>query len=131
MEYTTPQTQTGRISIALAQDDQNAPFYLDIRYNWTRPGGNNYRKVLVVNSLQNNQWQTEEHPEGFPFDSGYLTAVKIVPSSEASAYKIYANGQHLYDFNYRSEGTPDNVKRVYVITDQVSQPVQVTQLMMI
>lgn len=120
MEYTT--VQTGRISIALVQDDQNAPLYLDWRGNIN---------VFVVNSLQNNQWQKEERPPGFPFDSGYFTTVKIVPSSEVSAYKIYANGQHITDFQYRSGGTPDKVKRVYVITQNVSQPVQVTQLMVI
>ena len=126
MEYTT--LQTGRISITLAQDDQNAPLYLDIRYNWI---GNN--KVFVVSSLQNNQWQTEERPPGFPFDSGYFTTVKIVPSSEASAYKIYANGQHIYDFKYRSGCTPDKVNNVYVITQlqDVSPPAQVTQVMVI
>ena len=86
---------------------------------------------LVLNSLQNGGWQTEQHPDGFPFDSGYFTTVKIVPSSEASAYKIYANGKHIANFKYRSGGTPDKVKRVYVITQDVSKPVQVTQLMVI
>jgi len=124
VEYTT--LQTGRISIALAQDDQNAPLYLDIRYNWRGSD-----QVFVVNSVQNNQWQKEERPPGFPFDSGYFTTVKIVPSSEASAYKIYANGQHIYDFKYRSGGTPDKVNNVYVITQDVSQPAQVTQVMVI
>ena len=70
-------------------------------------------------------------PEGFLFDSGYLTTVKIVACSEASAYKIYATGQHIHDFKYRSCGTPDKVKSVCIIAHEVSQPVQVTQLMMI
>ena len=124
MEYTTP--QTGKIKIALFQDDQNAPLSLGIRYN--SDGDTN---TLVLNSVKNDQWQKEERPGGFPFDSGYLTTVKIVPSSETSAYKIYANGQHIYDFKYRSGGTPDKVKRVRVITKDISQPVQVTQLMVI
>ena len=113
-------------ALTLAQDEQNAPFYLDIRYNWTT-----FKKVFVLGSLQNNKWQPGETPEGFPFDSGYLTTVKIVPCSEASAYKIYANGQHIYDFKYRSGGTPDKVKSVRVIAHEVDQPVQVTQLMVI
>ena len=121
VEYTT--LKTGKISISLVQDDENVPIYLDIRYDYGKD-----HNVFVVNSLQNNQWQEEEHPDGFPFDSGYLTTVKIVSSSEASAYKIYANGKHLYDFEYRIGCTPDKVKSVYVITEHVSQPVQVTQL---
>ena len=124
MEYTT--LQTGRIGIGLVQDDQNAPIYLDMRYNWK---GN--INVFVVNSLQKIQWQTEERPDSFPFDSGYFTTVKIVPSSEASAYKIYANGKHIYDFKYRSGGTPDKVQRLYVTIEDVSHPVQVTQVMVI
>ena len=123
MEYTT--LQTGKISIGLFQDDQNAPFNIGIRYNLD--GDTN---TLVLNSAMNDQWQTEERPEGFPFDSGYLTTVKIEPSSEA--YKIYANGKHIYDFKYRSGGTPDKVKSVRVITQGVSQQaVQVTQLLVI
>ena len=124
VEYTT--LQTGSISINLVQDDQNAPLHIGARYD--HKGS---RNVLVVNSLQNYQWKNEERPPWFPFDSGYFTSVKIVPSSEASAYKIYANGKHIYDFKYRWAGTPDKVKRVYVITENVSQPVQVTQLMVI
>ena len=118
VEYTT--LKTGRISISLVQDEQNAPICIDIRYKY----GSDHN-VLVVNSLQNDKWQKEERPSGFPFDSG---SVKIVPSSEASAYKISANGKHIYDFKYRSGCTPDKVKCVYVITQHVSQPVQVTQL---
>ena len=124
MEYTTP--KTGSFNINLVRDDQNAPLHVGIRYNWS---GNT--KILVLNSLKKGQWQTEERPGGFPFDSGYFTTVKIVPSSEASAYKIYANGQHIADFKYRSDGTPDKVKHVYATTSEVSQPVQVTQLMVI
>ena len=126
MEYTTPQTQTGRISINLIQDEQNVPLHHDVRYNWTT-----FKKVFILGSLQNNQWQPGETPEGFPFDGGYLTTVKIVPCSEASAYKIYANGQHIYDFKYRSGCTPDKVNNVYVISQDVSQPAQVTQVMVI
>ena len=124
VEYTTP--KTGAFNINLVRDDQNTPLSVGIRYN----RGDDI-KALVLNSLKKGQWQTEERPEGFPFDSGYLTTVKIVPSSEASAYKIYANGQHIADFKYRSDGTPDKVKHVYATTSEVSQPVQVTQLMVI
>ena len=126
MEYTTPQTQTGRISINLIQDEQNVPLHHDVRYNWTT-----FKKVLVLGPCENNKWQPGEYPEGFPFDSGYLTTVKIVPCSEASAYKIYANGKHIYDYKYRPCGTPDKVKSVRVVAHEVSQPVQVTQLMVI
>ena len=94
---------------------RNAPIYINIRYDY-----GNEHNAFVVNSLQNNIWQREEGPPGFPFDSGYFTTVKIVPSSEASAYKIYANGKHIYDFQYRS---PDKVKSVYVNTQDVSKPI--------
>ena len=123
VEYTTP--KTGAFNINLVRDDQNTPLSVGIRYN----RGDDI-KALVLNSLKKGQWQTEERPEGFPFDSGYLTTVKIEPSSEA--YKIYANGKHIYDFKYRSDGTPDKVNRVRVITQGTSQqPVQVTQLLVI
>ena len=105
---------------------QNAPIYIDICCDY-----GNEHNAFVVNSLQNNIWQREEGPPGFPFDSGYFTTVKIVPSSEASAYKIYANGKHICDYKYRSGCTPDKVKSVMVITYDVSQAVQVTQLMVI
>ena len=124
VEYTTP--SIGRISINLVQDEQNVPLQVDVRYHWFEKV-----KVLVLNSLKNGVWQTEEHPTGFPFNSGYLTTVKIVPSSEASAYKIYANGKHIADFVYRSGGTPDLVTSLLVISDEVSQPVQATHLMVI
>ena len=123
VEYTP--LQTGKISIGLFQDDRNLPFNIGIHYNWR--GDTN---KLVLNSAKNNQWQREIFVGGFPFDSRYLIAVKIVPSSEA--YKIYANGKHIYDFKYRSDGTPDKVNRVRVITQGVSrQAVQVTQLLVI
>ena len=122
MEYTAP--QTGKINIALFQDDQNTPLSLGIRYDWITS-----KKVFVLNSIKYGQWEREELSKDFPFGSGNLTAVKILPSSEASAYKIYANGKHIYDFEYRSDGTPDKVKRVRVITH--TQPVQVTQVMVI
>ena len=125
MEYTTPQMQTGRITINLIQDEQNVPLHHDVCYSWTT-----FNKVFVVGSVDD-KWQPGEHPEGFPFDGGYLTTVKIVPCSEASAYKIYANGKHIADFKHHSGSTPDNVKSVRVIAHEVSQPVQVTQLMMI
>ena len=112
----------GRSALIFIQDDNNAALHHDIRYSWST-----CNKVLALIYLQNDQWQKEERPGGFPFDGGYLTTVKIVPSSEASAYKIYANGQHITDFKYRSGGTPDKVKRV---SEDISQPVKVTQLMM-
>ncbi len=121
VQYTTP--QSGRVSIGLIQDEQNAPLYIDVRYDWR---GNN--KVLVVVSLNNNQWQPEERPLGFPFASGYLTTLKIVPSG--ADYKLYVNGSHFYDFKIRSDGTPDKVKSLVVITDGVPQPgIQVAQLL--
>ena len=112
----------GGSALIFIQDDNNAVLHHDIRYSWST-----CNKVLALIYLQNDQWQGEEHPQGFPFDSGYLTTVKIVPSSEASAYKIYANGLHITDFKYCSGGTPDKVKRV---SEDISQPVKVTQLMM-
>ena len=77
----------GGSALIFIQDDNNAALHHDIRYSWST-----CNKVLALIYLQNGQWQGEEHPEGFPFDGGYLTTVKIVPSSETSAYKIYANG---------------------------------------
>ena len=121
VEYTTP--QRGRININLRQDGQNIPLHVDIRYNWH---GN--RKVLVINSLKNNKWQIEKRPGGFPFNSGYRTTLKIVPSCSESAYRIYANGKLIYTFH--SVVTPDKVERLFVSTG-LTQPVQVTQLMVI
>ncbi len=99
VEYTTP--QTGRIAIALLEDEENAPFYMDIRYDWYK-AGYWFNNDVVLTDLVNNQWQTEERPGGFPFDSGYHTNVRIVPNGAERAYKIYANGENVFNFKYRS-----------------------------
>ena len=97
----------------------------DLRYDW----GSN-PKYVVFNNLLNNQWQNEERPAGFPFDSGYLTTVKIMPSSAKKAYEIYANGKHFYDFNYRTNGSPSSVNYLTVIMEGVPDPgIQVVQVL--
>ncbi len=122
VEYTTP--QTGRVSIGLLQDEENAPFYMDIRYKWHTWGD-----AVVLTNLVNNQWKTEERPGGFPFDSGYLTTVKIVPSAAEKAYKIYADGRHFFDFKYRSNGTPDKVHSlVIIVEDAYGEPTLVSTI---
>ncbi len=118
VQYTTP--QSGKVAIGLMQDEQNAPLHIGVRYDWK---GDN--KVVVVNTLKNNQWQAPEKPLGFPFASGYLTTLKIVPSG--ADYKLYANGSHFYDFKMRSGGTPDKVKSLVVTTDEPGT--QVAQLL--
>ena len=68
----------------------------------------------------------------FHLTVGTLPLSRLCPvPKHQHTIKIYANGKHIYDFKYRWAGTPDKVKRVYVITEKVSQPVQVTQLMVI
>ncbi len=121
VQYTTP--QSGKVAIGLMQDEQNAPLHIGVRYDWRGD-----KKVVVVNTLKNNQWQAPEKPLGFPFESGYLTTLKIVPSG--TDYKLYANGSHFYDFKMRSGGTPDKVKSLVVKTADVPQPgTQVAQVL--
>ncbi len=114
VEYTTP--QTGRIAIALLEDEENAPFYMDIRYKWYK-AGHWFNNLVVLTTLVNNKWQTDERPGGFPFDSGYRTNVRIVPSAAEKAYKIYAGGRNIFNFKYRSNGTPDRVNSLVVIVE--------------
>lgn len=123
MQYTTP--PKGRISINLVCDEQNAPMHFDVRYNWYSS-----RNVVVINSLRDNKWENEEKPAGFPFQSGYLTTVRIVPDVVTKTYRIFADGKPFYEFKFRTEGTLEQVKYVAVIIDGVDETdVQVTQLM--
>lgn len=127
MQYTTPDPRTGRVNIALHQDEGNIPMLFDVRYDWTTG-----KNVVVLNNWIDGKYDVrlEERPSGFPFDSGYLTTVKFVPSSAKEAYQIYVNGKFFHEFKYRVNGTPDKVEYIYMFVNAVPESgVQVAQLL--
>lgn len=98
---------------------------VSVRYHWY-----SHKKVVVVNDLTDKKWHKEEKPAGFPFDSGYLTTVRIAVDNATQTYKIFANGEHFYDFKFRNEGTPDQVKYLAVIRESArGPPAEVVQLL--
>lgn len=101
VQYTTPPNgKAPRVSINLIHNEQNFPLTFDVRYDKI-----NHHVVIV--SLRDNQWQRQERPAGFPFDSGYLTTVRIVPDITAGAYKIFADGNTsmIYSFTLEAHQT--------------------------
>ncbi|XP_069690045.1 32 kDa beta-galactoside-binding lectin-like [Periplaneta americana] len=55
--------------------------------------------VIVLNTLENGAWQTEERPEGFPFEAN--GPFKVVLEVHGSVFKIYTNDAFYADFNHR------------------------------
>lgn len=98
---------------------------IGVRYDWQ-----GHKNEVVFNSVIDKNWQMAERPAGFPFDSGYLTTVRIMPDIATQTYKIFANGTHFYDFKFRVHCAADKVKYLAMLMGEVEGPdVHVAQLM--
>uniref|UniRef100_A0A8C6G010 Galectin n=1 Tax=Moschus moschiferus TaxID=68415 RepID=A0A8C6G010_MOSMO len=54
---------------------------------------------VVLNSKQNGSWGNEERKMSMPFRKG--AAFELVFMVLTEHFKVYANGQHLFDFSHR------------------------------
>ena len=105
------------MSINLAHDESNVPLHFDVRYNWST-----YRDVAVLAYCTSGSWTQVEELGDYPFQSCDPVTVMIVPSSAKKSYEIYVNGKYLYGLKYSSNGTPDKVKYLAVIMEDIPAP---------
>lgn len=98
--YENP-TGSGRILFNLMQDSNNIALHFNPRFD---------TNVLVLNSMKDGNWQTEERPPGYNLDHGAKMTVKI--QGDDHCFTIYINGKTFYQFKYREGLSCTTVKKV-------------------
>ena len=109
--YKSP--DAGRVYVNLQDSMSQVVLHIDARYDW-----NGEVQILVLDTFQNNIWQSKITPPNFPFPcNGQQTTITLEIFVQQNDFLIIVNDVPLTTFAFRGSLTPDTVTEIAVVLD--------------
>ena len=100
---------TGLFALNLYDGSDNIVLHIVARYDWMGE-----RNVLVLNSFQGGNWESEVRPTGFNFQPGIAMTLDVV--AEKGGFDVLQNNRDIVSFPYRNGLPVESVRRIRVIS---------------